>query len=146
MKIEDRELQFNAGNAKPVIEFFKKYMPVKVVAISDDYLAGVIVHNEWFREKGIRAVYITFEPEASSDAAAWKLIDNSVTWASKFEYKAYKVTKEMAELVKEMVKETKPIERTTVTEVATATKTSTPRFELLAGIVALAFALRIAKK
>ncbi len=51
---------------------FKKYMPVKVVAISDDYLAGVIVHDEWFREKGIRAVYITFEPEASSDAAVWK--------------------------------------------------------------------------
>ena len=72
MKIEDRELQFNAGNATPVIEFFKKYMPVKVVAISDDYLAGVIVHDEWFRGTGIRAVYITFEPEASSDAAAWK--------------------------------------------------------------------------
>ena len=140
VKIEDRELEFDAGRAKPVIEFFKKYMPVKVVAISDDYLAGVIVHDEWFREDGIRAVYITFESEASSDDAAWKLMENSVAWASKFEYKIQEVTQEMAELVKEMVKEIKPAE-TPASEV-----TKTPGFEAMLGIAALALALRKIKK
>jgi len=28
-------------------------------------LAGVIVHDEWFREDGIRLIYITFEAERS---------------------------------------------------------------------------------
>jgi|GEM_PF-687961 len=149
VRIEDRELEFDAGRAKPVIELFKKYMPVKVVAISDDYLAGVVVHDEWFREDGIRAVYITFEAEASSNDAAWKLMENSVAWASKFEYKVQEVTKEMAELVKEMVKETKPAEeKTTPTTAETPTSkvTKTPGFEAMLGIAALAFALRKIKK
>jgi len=85
--IEDREAEFDAGRAKPVIELFKKYLPVKVIAISDDYLAGVIVHDEWFREDGIRAVYITFKAEASNDNVVWKLMENSVVWVSGFEYK-----------------------------------------------------------
>gem|GEM_PF-2306261 len=104
-KIEDREREFDAGRAGPIIEFFKKYRPVKVVAVSDDYLAGVIINDEWFRKDGIRAVYITFEAEASSDEAAWKLMENSVVWTSKFEYRAQEVTQEMAELLKEKVEE-----------------------------------------
>jgi hypothetical protein len=145
VRIEDRELEFDAGRAKPVIEFFKNYMPVKVVAISDDYLAGVIVHDEWFREDGIGAVYITFEAEASNDNTAWKLMENSVAWTSKFEYKAQEVTKGMAELVKEMVKETKPAEERTIpttAETPTSKVTKTPGFEAMLGIAALAFALR----
>jgi len=143
VRIEDREVEFDAGKAKTVIEFFKKYMPVKVVAISDDYLAGVIVHDEWFREDGLRAVYITFEAEASSDDTAWMLMKNAVTWSSKFEYKGEEVTKEMAELVKEMVRETKPAEeKATPTTVETPGITETPGFEIILGIAALAFALR----
>ncbi len=156
IRIEDREIEFDAGRAKPVIELFKKYMPIKAVAISDDYLAGVIVHDEWFRKDGIRAVYITFEAEASSDDAAWKLMENSVVWASKFEFRVYEITKEMAELVKEMIKETKPVEEVatqtvTQTEGTTLTETpskvtKTPGFEAILGIAALAFALRKIKK
>jgi len=141
VRIEDREAKFDAGRAKPVIEFFKKYMPVKVVAISDDYLAGVIVHDEWFRKDGIRAVYVTFEAEASSDNAAWKLMENSVTWVSNFEYKAQDVTQELAELVREMTKEAKSAgEKVTLTPMSKATET--PGFEAIIGIIALAFALR----
>jgi hypothetical protein len=86
----DRGVGFD-GRAKAAIEFFRKYMPVKAVAVSDDFLAGVIVSDEWFRPDGVRAVYITLEAEASSDASAWRLIGNSVVWASKFEYRAEEV-------------------------------------------------------
>lgn len=145
VRIEDREAEFDAGRAKPVIELFKKYMPVKAIAISDDYLAGVIVHDEWFREDGIRAVYITFEGEASSDNTAWKLVENSVAWASNFEYKAQEVTEELSELVREMTKEVKPAgEKVTLTPTSNATET--PGFEATLGIVALAYALRRIKK
>ena len=149
VRIEDKELEFDAGKAKPVIEFFKKYMPVKVAAISDDYLAGVIVYDEWFRKDGIKAVYITFEVEASSDDAAWKLINNCVAWASKFEYKEQEVTKEMTELIKEMVGEIKPVEEITTpstTKTPTSKVTKTPGFETILGITALLFALRKIKK
>jgi len=118
-KIEGKEVEFYSGRVKPVIEFFRKYMPVKVVAISDDCLAGVIVHDEWFREDGIRAVYMTFETEASGDDAAWKLMENSVTWASNFEYRAQEVTEEMMALLNEMESEASA-------GTAAATETSTP--------------------
>ena len=107
VKIGGREAEFDAGKTKSVIEFFRKYMPVKAVAISDDCLAGVIVHDEWFRADGVRAVYITFEDEASSDDTAWKLMKNSVEWSSKFEYKQESVTEEMAKLLKEFAAEKK---------------------------------------
>ena len=134
-KIEDRELEFDAGRAGPIIEFFKKYMPVRVVAVSDDYLAGVIIHDEWFKKDGIRAVYITFEAEASSDEVAWKLMENSVRWTSKFEYKAQEVTREMAELLRER-------QTPTVTPVP---KPWIPGFEAIfavAAVIATAYLLR----
>jgi PGF-pre-PGF domain-containing protein/PGF-CTERM protein len=111
-KVEDRELEFDAGRIGAIIELFKKYRPVKVVAVSDDHLAGVIIHDEWFRKDGIRAVYISFEAEASSDGAAWKLMENSVAWTSKFEYRAREVTQEMAEKLEEIREE--KIEKVTV--------------------------------
>jgi hypothetical protein len=141
VKVEDKEIEFDAGKAKPVIELFKKYMPVKVVAISDDYLAGVVVHDEWFRQDGIRAVYITFEAEASKDESAWKLIDNSILWTSKFKYKVEQVTQEIAKLVEEATEEAKEsikektvtITKTTTTEVSRTAKT--PGFEAIIGIL-----------
>jgi len=141
VKVEDREVEFNAEKAKSAIELFKKYMPVKAVAISSDYLAGVIVYNEWFRQDGVRAVYITFEAEASKDDSAWRLIDNSVLWASKFEYK----TQEMAKLIEKKKSSTKK-EVSTVTKTTTKVPLSkTPGFEVLIGVVALLYALRKVK-
>jgi hypothetical protein len=147
VRIEDREVEFDAGRAKPVVEFFKKYMPVKVVAISDDYLAGVIVHDEWFRGDGIRAVYITFEVEASGDNTVWSLMENSVVWVSKFDYKAQEVTKEMAELLEEMVEEAKSAGEgatQTMAETPASEVTVTPGFEAVlavAGMFAVAYLL-----
>lgn len=148
VKIEDKKLEFNAERAKPAIELFKKYIPVKVIAISDDYLAGVIVHNEWFRSDGVRSVYLTFEAEASSDNAAWKLIDNSIVWVSKFEYKAEKVTQEMAELVKESAG--KKAEEVTPTKTESKVKetpsTQTPGFEAIFVIVGLSVVYLLRKR
>ena len=141
VKVGDIETEFNAEKAKSAIESFKKYMPVKAVAISSDYLAGVIVYNEWFRQDGVRAVYITFEAEASKDDSAWRLIDNSVLWASKFEYK----TQEMAKLIEKKKSSTKK-EVSTVTKTTTKVPLSkTPGFEVLIGAVALLYALRKVK-
>jgi hypothetical protein len=148
IKIEDREVEFDAKRAKQAVELFKKYMPIKAVAISDDYLAGVIIYDEWFRKDGIRAVYMTFEAEASNDDSAWKLMDNAVSWTSKFEFKAEEVSKELKELAKETVEETK--ETPTVTKTTTETQTSkvaeTPGFDIILAIVAVICTLRIARR
>ncbi|MHC1579797.1 MAG: PGF-CTERM sorting domain-containing protein, partial [Candidatus Alkanophagales archaeon] len=134
------ELEFEAGSAKPVVELFKKYMP-EGVAISDDCLAGVVVHDEWFREDGVRAVYITFEAEASSDDAAWNLMENSIVWASEFKYRAQEVTKEVAELVEEMKgKGAAAATPTPMPSPTPPTPTPTPGFEAVLAIAGLSAA------
>ncbi len=102
ISIKGYELEFSGERARLAIEFFKKYRPAKVVAVSDDYLAGVIVHDEWFRADGVRAVYISFEAESSTSDSAWKLLSNSIEWSSKFEFKISEVTQDMAKLLREM--------------------------------------------
>ena len=106
VRIGDREVKLKCGMA--AIEFFKKYMPARAIAISDDCLAGVIVHDEWYRNDGVRAVYITFEPEASKDGSAWRLMKNSVEWASKFDYRPEEVTEEMSKYIEQMKSEKPP--------------------------------------
>ena len=137
MIIENQDVEFDNEKIRSTIKLLEKYKPVKVIAISDDYLAGIIVHDEWFRKDGIRAVYITFEAEASKDDIVWKLIDNCIIWSSKFEYKIQEV--------KEITKEIKPIKKITPT-IETQENVEIPGFETIFGIIALTFALRTLRR
>ncbi len=108
---------------KKIIEIYKKYMPVKVIAVSDDGLAGIIVNNGWY---GVRAVYFTFEPEASKDWSAWTLLKNSVLWSSQFKPKSEKLIKEWGtakKLIEELIENAK--KKAEVTSASTTTPVST---------------------
>ncbi len=61
-------------------------LPVRVVVLSDDMLAGIVVDDEWYRRDGHRSVYFSFEVEASDDEVSEKLLTNAVEWAKDWEY------------------------------------------------------------
>ncbi len=57
--------------------------PVKLIAVSPDGLAGVIAYDRyWDLRGGYRAVYISFEIEASGSSAAWELLRDATRWAA----------------------------------------------------------------
>lgn len=68
---------------------FKRFLPrfpVELVAISDDYLAAIIVHDKYWDPMGYRAVFFTFEPEASEPATAEALLAAAIDWALKWRF------------------------------------------------------------
>jgi len=62
-------------------------MPVKIVALSPNGLAGIIVHDKFWDPSGYRAVYFSFEVEAASGDIAEKLLVNAVEWARKWQFR-----------------------------------------------------------
>jgi uncharacterized membrane protein len=62
-------------------------LPVKVVALSPNGLAGIVVHDKFWDSQGYRAVYISFEVEAAGGGAAEKILVNAVEWVKKWQYR-----------------------------------------------------------
>jgi hypothetical protein len=60
---------------------------VKVIAVSSDGLAGVVIHDKYWDQSGYRAVYFSFELEASNDTVANTLFKQAIEWTLKWEYK-----------------------------------------------------------
>ncbi|MDK6027923.1 hypothetical protein QPL79_00895 [Ignisphaera sp. 4213-co] len=60
--------------------------PTRVVALSPNGLAGIIVHDKYWDPNGYRAVYFSFEVEAGKGAVVEKLLMNSVEWVKKWRY------------------------------------------------------------
>ena len=62
-------------------------LPVKIVALSPNGLAGIVVHDKFWDPQGYRAVYISFEVEAAKGEVAEKILVNAVEWVKKWKYK-----------------------------------------------------------
>lgn len=62
-------------------------LPVKLIALSEDGLAGIVTHDKYWAEDGYRAVYFSFEPEASEGAIAKTLLSEAVKWSQAWEYR-----------------------------------------------------------
>lgn len=56
-------------------------LPVKIIAISDKALAGIIASDRFWDEHGYRSIYFSFEVEASDSSVAELLLKNAVSWA-----------------------------------------------------------------
>ncbi len=92
-------------NVEEVLDQILQLVPVKLVAISDDGLAGIVVHDKYWDVKGYRSVYFSFEVEAVEGDIAEILLLNAVEWVLKWEYKditrllggLVRVPKELAE-------------------------------------------------
>lgn len=65
----------------------RKYLPVKLIACSDHYAAGILAYDKYWDENGHRSVYFSVEPEACSETVAGTLLENAVSWTSSWEYK-----------------------------------------------------------
>jgi uncharacterized membrane protein len=62
-------------------------LPVKIVALSPNGLAGIVVHDKFWDSQGYRAVYISFEVEAARGGVAEKILVNAVEWVKKWRYR-----------------------------------------------------------
>jgi hypothetical protein len=60
---------------------------VKIVALSPNGLAGIVVHDKFWDSQGYRAVYISFEVEAARGGVAEKILVNAVEWVKKWQYR-----------------------------------------------------------
>ncbi|RLF22329.1 MAG: hypothetical protein DRN15_06255 [Thermoprotei archaeon] len=95
------------------LEFLLKLMPVKLIAVSKDGLAGIIAHDKYWDPEGYRAVYFSFEVEACKNDIAEKLLTQAVEWTRRWRHvevtellgKLVRVTKEYAERFREKAKE-----------------------------------------
>jgi len=62
------------------------FLPAKTVAVSKDWLAAIITHDKYWDQNGYRAVYFSFEPEASNSSVAEKLLVNAIEWVKQWQY------------------------------------------------------------
>jgi hypothetical protein len=72
---------------KSIISKLPFYLPVNLIAISSDGLAGIIAYDKFFDKNGYRSVYFSFEPEANIDKNSWILLLNAIEWVKKWEFK-----------------------------------------------------------
>ncbi len=62
-------------------------LPAKVVALSPDALAGIVIYDKYWDERGYRSVYFSFEIEASNSTVAEVLLRNAVEWVIRWGYR-----------------------------------------------------------
>lgn len=61
--------------------------PVRLVAVSDDGLAGIVAYDKYWDKQGYRSVYLSFEPEASDSKSAGDLIREMLKWSQGWSYR-----------------------------------------------------------
>ena len=80
-------VRFNISLPSKALEGLLQKLPVKVIAVSSDGLAGIVIHDKYWDRNGYRAVYFSFELEASNDPVGSTLFKQAVDWVLRWEYK-----------------------------------------------------------
>jgi len=62
-------------------------LPVRLVALSKDGLAGIVTYDKYWDPGGYRSVYFSFEVEAAEGEIAEALLVNAVNWSLRWQYK-----------------------------------------------------------
>ena len=103
-------VDLNISLPREVLDSLLQKLPVKVIAVSSDGLAGIVVYDKFWDQNGYRSVYFSFEIEASPDPVARELLKQAVEWALKWEYKpvtellgAVRVPRDIAENFKSII-------------------------------------------
>ena len=73
--------------SKKAFDELLQLMPTKLVALSTEYLAGILTYDKYWDERGYRSVYFSFDVESSQGFIAKKLLNNAVNWTLQWEYK-----------------------------------------------------------
>lgn len=82
-----RSMNISIDVGKEALLNILQRMPVKIVALSPNGLAGIVVHDKFWDLNGYRAVYFSFEVEAVSGDIAEKLLVNAVEWVRKWQFR-----------------------------------------------------------
>jgi hypothetical protein len=103
-------LEYNISLPSTALEKLSQKLPVKVIAVSNDGLAGIVIYDKYWDQNGYRAVYFSFELEASNDPITSTLLKQAVEWVLRWEYKPVtellglvRVPKEIAENFKNII-------------------------------------------
>ena len=87
ISLPEGTININISLPREALDSLFQKLPVKLIAVSSDSLAAIIIHDKYWDKSGYRAVYFSFEIEASPDPIASKLLKQAVDWAAKWEYK-----------------------------------------------------------
>lgn len=60
---------------------------VKVVALSEDGLGGVVAYDKFWDREGFRSVYFSFEPESFNDELGTELLAQAIEWSQDWDHK-----------------------------------------------------------
>jgi hypothetical protein len=102
-------ININGTNKTLTIDISKAYkqllqlMPVKLLAISNDGLAGIITYDKYWTSDGYRSVYFTFEPETINNTITTKLLTQAIQWTKQWKYE------NITELLKNTIRADKTI-------------------------------------
>ncbi len=81
------KLKLNTTLTNKVKSILLQYYPVKIFALSPDYLAGIVGYDKfWDEEKGYRAIYFSFEVEACITYSCKHLLRQAVNWTTSWKY------------------------------------------------------------
>jgi len=91
-----------------------QFLPVKIISVSKDGLAGIVVNDRYWDRDGHRSVYFSFEVEAAEGDVAEQLLTQAVEWTRQWKFKgitellgnAVRASKEIAEKFRETVDKT----------------------------------------
>jgi len=93
-----RNLSLVVGVGDKALSSILQRLPAKIIALSPDGLAGIIVHDKYWDPDGYRAVYFSFEVEAGKGSIVEKLLVNAVEWVKKWRY--LNITELLGDLVR----------------------------------------------
>ncbi len=82
-KILNKDINIGEGALTNLLQ----KMPVKIIALSPNGLAGIIVHDKFWDPNGYRTVYFSFEVEAGEGEIIKELLTSAVEWVKTWQYK-----------------------------------------------------------
>lgn len=72
--------------AQQAYEALLQFIPTRLVAMSDNGLAGIITHDKYWNPNGYRSIYFSFEIEVATGTDIKNLLKGAVEWAKSWEY------------------------------------------------------------
>ena len=83
----EKTLSVSIDVGRQAYETILQLLPVKIVALSPNCTAAIILHDKYWDPSGYRSVYFSFEVEAAEGEIAETLLVNAVEWSLKWHYK-----------------------------------------------------------
>jgi len=81
-----RFVNFSKQLGAEIIRIIHEFIPIRLAALSEDGLAGIITNDKYWDEHGFRSVYFSFEVEIVNATISKTLLCNAVNWCTQWKY------------------------------------------------------------